>query len=164
MMKLFVGEVSAFREIDGCRTEAGSVNGVAIFFLSLLTILAVSVSSLSISEVLISRNEAIRKRDFYIAEGGVHRESREIGNGHYDVDDIRSPQIVATEKGRFLPEPSPHRVLGETYAFTVTYEGIFPPLKGFSTKRFQRYDYEVHVRHGSCLVKARYARIGPRPL
>ncbi|MFZ5572722.1 MAG: hypothetical protein ACOZF0_20175 [Thermodesulfobacteriota bacterium] len=162
MKKLVAGQDNERRGIGARRLERGSVNGTAVFFLALLSILAVTVSSFSTSEVLISRNEAVRKRDFYIAEGGVHREAREIGSGHYDVDDINSTQVVATEKTTDLPLPAPHRVLGEPYDFTVTYAGVFQPTKGFSAKHFQRHDYEIQVTHGTCLIKARFARIGPK--
>lgn len=144
--------------------ETGSINGVAVFFLALLTIVGASVTYLSINEVWISRNEEIRKRDFYIAEGGAHREGREIGSGKYNVENIHSPLIVATEKSPSLPGPAPHFVSGEPYDFSIEYKGFFPPLKGFSNKHFSRYDYEVQARHGLGHVTVRYARIGPKAL
>ncbi len=144
------------------RNASGSINGVALFFLALLTIVGASLISMSIGEVWISRNEQIRKKEFYIAEGGAQREAREIGAGNYPAGGESLPLVVATDKSPSLPVPAPHRILGESYQFSIEYKGAFPALKGFSSKNFSRYDYDVQVLHGKAQIKARYARIGPK--
>jgi len=142
--------------------ETGSLTILALVVLATLTILGASISSITNTELGIAKNEASGKNAFYMAEGGLQREARELGKGNYSVDSIHSPQHVATQTTARLPPPIPHTVMGERYDFTVDYLGCFLPRKGFSATEFTRYDFTVQVCRKSITIKARYGRIGPK--
>ncbi len=140
----------------------GAITVVAVAVLVILTILGICVSGLSRMELFISKNEAHSCDDFYIAEGGVHREAQELGNGSYRIKDTDNPSVIATEKSSDLPLPSPHDVKGYSYDFTLQYIGRHLPAKGFSATLFNRYDYDIDVRKEGNGIKARYCMIGPK--
>jgi len=139
----------------------GAITVISVAVLTILTILGICVSGLSRMELLISKNEANSCNHFYISEGGVHRESQEIGNGSYRIKDTDTPSMIATEKSSDLPMPSPHDVMGSSYDFTLQYVGKQLPAKGFSATSFIRYDYDIDVSKGGNGIKARYFIIGP---
>ncbi len=142
--------------------EQGSITVLAVIILVILTILGVSVSNISNTDIWISRNEAISENDFYIAEGGIQREAQELGSGNYKVKNIHYRNVLATQNSAGIPGPRPHTVMGEPYDFSIEYIGFYLPAKGFSAKTFSRYDYTIDVRKNSTGVRARYYTIGPK--
>jgi len=145
------------------KKEGGSLTVMAVLILAVLTILGVSAGKMAVTELWISRNEAILGKNFYLAEGGLGREAQELGNGSYSVRDISRPSVVATSRSTDLPAPVPHTAGGESYAFTVTYSGFTVPSKGFSARAFSRYNFDIDVRKNSTHMEARYYTIGPKP-
>ncbi|RPJ82992.1 MAG: hypothetical protein EHJ94_00645 [Deltaproteobacteria bacterium] len=143
--------------------RTGSVTFMVVVVLSLLTILGICGSSISRIELLISRNEAGCHSDFYISEGGVSREAQEIGNGGYPIQDIHTSEIIATDRTSNLPGPSPHKVAGYPYEFSIGYSGVSIPAKGYSAIAFNRYDYTIDVKKNESRIKSVYCKIGPKP-
>lgn len=143
--------------------ERGLITFTVVSILSVLTILGICGSSISRIELQISRNEAVSRNNFYVAEGGAVREAQEIGNGGYPVHDIHTTCLLATDQDRHLPAPSPHAVAGCPYEFTVRYAGYAAPDKGFSAIAFNRYDYEIEVVRNGARIRSRYCKIGPKP-
>lgn len=142
--------------------ETGSLSFLAIVILAVLTILGASASSVTRTELMIAKNEAFGKTAFYIAEGGLQREAREVGAGNYALSGVHRPQQIASQDSSDLPGGAPHTVLGGTYEFVVEYLGFFAPNKGFSATQFSRYDYAVDVQKAGVNIRARYGRIGPK--
>ncbi|MCP4669498.1 MAG: hypothetical protein GY849_24455, partial [Deltaproteobacteria bacterium] len=70
------------------RGERGSVTVVALVLLMALTLLGISASRTSTTDIRIAANEIPYKDGFFVAEGGVNRESIEVGNGNYGVLNI----------------------------------------------------------------------------
>jgi len=142
--------------------EHGYITVLVFILLAAITILGSSVNRVSITDLWISINEGKSKTNFYVAEGGNIREAKEIANGAYAIDDIYEPTTIATESSRNIPYPRPHEVDGKQYDFTIQYEGIFLPPKGFSAINFNRYDYEIETRCKEKFVIARYCTIGSK--
>ena len=142
--------------------EDGTITVVALMMLVVLTILGISISRTATIDIQIAGNELFQKQDFYVAEGGVHREAQEIGSGNYVVTDVLNPHVVATESSAGLPPPTPHQVMGESYDFTLSYVGYFIPPAGYSATNFSRYDYNIDAQQGNLGVNARYYQIGPK--
>lgn len=139
------------------KEQKGYITVSAIFILAILTVLGISVSHISNTDIWISRNEAISDNDFYIAEGGLRREVQELGRGSYRAAEFFRRHVVATHDSI----PHPHTVMGEPYAFTVEYVGRFPPVKGFSAKAFSRYDYTIDIVKNRARLRGRYYIVGP---
>lgn len=140
--------------------ESGTIHFAAVMLLALLTVLGISISSMSTTELQIARNEADSKQAFYTAEGDARRAVMEIRQGAYPIDDVFFPKALAAYGPSGQSSDSPYRVFGEPYAVSVTYLGVFPAPKGFSSIAFSRYDYEVQAGNTASRVRVRCARIG----
>ena len=148
--------------IDRWCDQNGSIAVTTLILLMAMTILGISLGRTSVADIWISRNEAILDKSFYIAEGGVNREARELANGSYAVRNLFHSQIISTHENTDLPLPWPHAVLGDTYDFSVIYLGYHVPVKGFSARHFSQYDYEIDVLKDGRGIRARYYKIGPK--
>lgn len=144
------------------RKEGGSITIVALVMLAVLTVLGITITRISSTDIQIAGNELFRRQEFYVAEGGVNREAQEVGSGNYEVTDIYVSHVMATQLSVELPLPVPHQVMGETYDFTLQYIGLFVPPAGYSAITFNRYDYDVDAQHGVGGVDTRYYKIGPK--
>ena len=142
--------------------ENGNVTVVALFILVILTLVGISASRTSTTDMLIARNQIPYKQDFFVAEGGQNIEATEVGVGNYPITNIDDVNAELTYSGS---ESSHHRVLNETYDSKVNYAGHHLPPKGYSVIRFSRYDYIVETSDESDVVNinSRYYKIGPKP-
>lgn len=143
------------------RRERGSITVIALMMLVVLTIMGIAVTRTSTTDIRIAGNVVPYKQDFYVAEGGLHREAAELGRGNYPVPDIEIPVTLATHMDMGLPGPA-HEVQGNPYEFSVDYLGHFSPPAGFSIIHFSRYDYLVDVKGGNVRVASRYYKVGPK--
>ena len=148
------------------QSEQGSITVIALMILVVLTLLGITISRTSTIDVQIAGNEIPYKQDFYVSEGGVHREASEVGRGSYPVMNINAAAQLADQTGQAdgnpLPNPVPHLVATEPYTFTLDYKGYFLPPAGYSVVHFSRYDYFVDVTGGNVRVASRYFKIGPK--
>jgi hypothetical protein len=148
------------------QSEQGSITVIALMILVVLTILGITISRTSTIDVQIAGNEIPFKQNFYVAEGGIHRESSEVGRGNYPVMNINNPIELANQGSVGLPAPAPHLVNGRAYDFTLDYLGFFLPPQGYSVVHFSRYDYDVEALGdpaGSDIrIRSRYFKIGPK--
>jgi len=152
------------------QSEQGSITVIALMILVVLTLLGITISRTSTIDVRIAGNEIPFKQNFYVAEGGIHRESSEVGRGNYPVLNINTAAQLADHTGLSgggaLPLPDPHLVNGRAYHFTLDYLGFYLPPQGYSVLHFSRYDYDVESfgePAGSRIrVASRYFKIGPR--
>jgi hypothetical protein len=143
------------------RHENGSITVIALMMLVVLTLIGIAVSRTSSTDIRIAANVVPYKQDFYVSEGGLHREAAELGRGNYPVPDIEIPMTLATHMDMGLPGPA-HEVLGDPYEFSVDYLGFFNPPAGYSIIHFSRYDYLVDVKGGNVRVASRYYKVGPK--
>ena len=148
------------------QSEQGSITVIALMILVVLTILGITISRTSTIDVRIAGNEIPFKQNFYVAEGGIHRESSEVGRGNYPVMNINNPIQLANQGSAGLPAPAPHLVNGRAYDFTLDYLGFFLPPQGYSVVHFSRYDYDVNSfgdpDASRIRVASRYFKIGPK--
>ena len=148
------------------QTEQGSITVIALMILVVLTLLGITISRTSSIDVQIAGNEIPFKQNFYVAEGGIHREASEVGRGNYPVMNINTPIELANQLTVPLPPPAPHLVNGRAYDFSLDYLGFFLPPQGYSVVHFSRYDYDVDSfgdPAGSRIrVRSRYFKIGPK--
>jgi len=152
------------------QNEQGSITVIALMILVVLTLLGITISRTSTIDVQIAGNETLFKQNFYVAEGGIHREAAEVGRGNYPVMNINAAARLANQDiqddGNPLPNPFPHLVAGSPYDFNLNYLGYFLPPKGYSVVHFSRYDYSVDAfgnPTGSRIhVGSRYFKIGPK--
>jgi len=161
------------------QNEQGSVTVIALMILVVLTLLGITITRTSTIDVRIAGNEIFYKQDFYVAEGGIHREAAEVGSGNYPVMNINAtvPDKLADQDGQANGNPLPapaHEVAGITYTgspynnpydFTLNYLGYFLPPQGYSVVHFSRYDYnvkDVEATGGGVKITSRYFKIGPK--
>ncbi len=157
------------------QSEQGSITVIALMILVVLTLLGITISRTSTIDVRIAGNEIPFKQNFYVAEGGIHREAAEVGRGNYPVMNIINdvaPPPLATEAGQTSGEDLPgdetdhiHRVAGIPYDFDLNYLGFFLPPQGYSVVHFSRYDYnveDVETTGGGVKITSRYFKIGPK--
>jgi hypothetical protein len=148
------------------QSEQGSITVIALMILVVLTILGITISRTSTIDVQIAGNEIPFKQNFYVAEGGIHRESSEVGRGNYPVMNINNPIELANQGSTGLPAPAPHLVNGRAYDFTLDYLGFFLPPQGYSVVHFSRYDYGVEAfgdpNASRVRIASRYFKIGPK--
>ena len=111
--------------------EGGSITIVALVMLAVLTVLGITITRISSPDIQIAGNQLFRRQEFYVAEGGVNREAQEVGIGNYEVTDIYTSHVMATQLSVELPLPVPHQVMGEIYDFTLQYIGLFVPPAGY---------------------------------
>jgi len=149
------------------QSERGSITVIALMILVVLTLLGITISRTSTIDVRIAGNEIPFKQNFYVAEGGIHRESSEVGRGNFPVLNISTfPVELANQGSAGLPAPAPHLVNGRAYDFTLDYLGFYLPPQGYSVLHFSRYDYGVESfgepAASRIRVASRYYKIGPR--
>ncbi|MBW2066488.1 MAG: hypothetical protein JRJ03_16385, partial [Deltaproteobacteria bacterium] len=137
--------------------QQGAITIIALMVLVVLTLLGLSVTRNSTTDIQIAANQIPYKENFYLAEGGLNREAAELGRGNYPVTDINTPSQLASQASPDLPGP-PHEINGKGYDFTVEYLGSFQPPAGYSAIHFSRYDYFVDVKGGNVRVAGRYYR------
>jgi hypothetical protein len=148
------------------KNENGSVTIIALIILIVLTIIGISASRTATIDIKIAANQIPYKKSFYISEGGINRESIEVGSGSYpvvNVDDFGAhlADEAGQDNGNPLPSPAPHEVAGHPYDFNLVYEGHFLPPAGYSVTNFSRYDYSIDSTSGNVGVDSRYYKIGP---
>jgi hypothetical protein len=148
------------------RGEEGSAMVLAFVFLVVLTLIGVFSARTATIDIQIASNEIPYQQNFYIAEGGLHREAAEVGRGCYAISNAKEPcSLVVWNVGNStagLPPPVPHEINGRSYNFEVAYMGFFPPPAGYSILHFSRYDYDISTAQGGVTVRARYFKIGPK--
>jgi len=155
------------------QSEQGSVTVIGLMILVVLTLLGITISRTSTIDIQIAGNEIPFKQNFYVAEGGIHREAAEVGRGNYPVMNINTTGELADQDGHAdgsdLPGPETdhiHRVAGSPYDFDLNYLGYFLPPQGYSVVHFSRYDYDVEALGdpaGSKIrIASRYFKIGPK--
>lgn len=149
------------------KSEEGNLTIIAFVLLVVLTLVGVFATKTAQIDLQTAYNEVPYKQNFYIAEGGVNREAAELGRGMYAVSNVSSPQVLATHTSGSLPG-SEHKVLGNSYQFTVNYMGYYAAPSGYSALHFNRYDYWVEARAGGTAasgqvrVASRLYKIGPK--
>ena len=152
------------------QSEQGSITVIALMLLVVLTLLGITITRTSTIDIQIAGNEIQYKENFYVAEGGIHREAAEVGRGNYPVLNINTPGPLANEviqaDGNPLPNPFPHLVAGRSYDFSLGYLGFFLPPQGYSVVHFSRYDYDVDSfgdpDASRIRVASRYFKVGPK--
>ncbi len=148
------------------KREQGSITVIALILLVVLTLIGIMASRTATTDLQISGNEIPYKQNFFVGEGGINRESAEVGKGNYPVIQINTAATLADQTGQTngnpLPLPRPHVVAGTAYNFTLDYLGFFLPPPGYSVIHFSRYDYDIHATGGRINVVSRYFKIGPR--
>jgi Tfp pilus assembly protein PilX len=110
----------------GIRNEEGSAIVVAFVLLVVLTLIGVLSTRTATVDIRAASNQIPYQQNFYIAEGGVHREAAEVARGSYPISNVLVAQTLATETTGALPAPD-HKVAGNAYAFQVDYLGYFSP-------------------------------------
>jgi hypothetical protein len=148
------------------QSEQGSITVIALMILVVLTLLGITISRTSTIDVKIAGNEIPFKQNFYVAEGGIHREAAEVGRGNYPVMNVNDFNVeLANQDSVGLPAPA-HEVAGRSYDFSLEYLGFFLPPQGYSVVHFSRYDYDVETfgdPAGSRVrIASRYYKIGPK--
>jgi len=152
------------------QSEQGSITVIALMLLVVLTLLGITITRTSTIDIQIAGNEIQYKENFYVAEGGIHREAAEVGRGNYPVMNINAAAQLADQDGLIpsgnpLPPPA-HLVDTKTYDFTLDYLGFFLPPQGYSVIHFSRYDYRVDAfgdpAASKIRVASRYFKIGPK--
>jgi len=145
------------------QSEQGSITVIALMILVVLTLLGITISRTSTIDVQIAGNEIPFKQNFYVAEGGIHREAAEVGQGNYPVMNINTFPVELANQTAHSPR---HKVAGADYDFSLDYEGFFLPPQGYSVVHFSRYDYDIDAfgdPAGSRIhVYSRYFKIGPK--
>ena len=158
------------------KNEQGSITVIALMILVVLTLLGITITRTSTIDVQIAGNEIRFKQNFYVAEGGIHRESSEIGRGNYPVTNInnlgqlayQTDSLSGQTNGNPLPSPRPGDLGYDfpDYDFTLDYLGFFLPPQGYSVVHFSRYDYGVEAfgdpDASRIRVASRYFKIGPK--
>jgi len=145
------------------RNEQGMVTLVALLMLVVLTLIGVSVTRQTSTDIRIAGNMIPHKQDFYVAEGGVAREMAELNRGSYPITALDVSQTLASHSDGDLPAPA-HEVNGAPYQFTVRYIGYYKPPagSGFSIIKYSRYDYEIDSTGGNARIVSRAYSIGPK--
>jgi Tfp pilus assembly protein PilX len=140
--------------------ETGNITVVALLVLVILTLIGISASRISNTDIIAARNLIPHKQDFYAAEAGQNMEAVRIGRGEYAVTAPESADLV-------LAESTEEVVPGSLCDHAVTYKGHFSPPKGYSSLHFSRHDFEVVTKSGkkaanNVKITARYFIIGPK--
>jgi hypothetical protein len=145
------------------KSEEGNLTIIAFVLLVVLTLVGIFATRTAQIEMLTAYNEVPYKQNFYIAEGGVNREVAELMQGTYTVQQVFSPAKLGDQTTY-----SGHKVLDNSYDFTVWYKGAYTPRGGFSAIHFSRYDYTVDAwaggtgSSGRVHVGSRLFKIGPK--
>lgn len=136
--------------------ENGNVTVIALMILVILTIIGISASRTSTTDMQIARNQIPHKQDFFISEGGQNREAAFIGTGGHPIININTPSTLVDDETHDISA-------GKSYDYSIEYEGHFLPPKGYSTEGFARYDYSVDTEGGTSkyAIYSRYYKVGP---
>ncbi len=139
------------------KKDNGYVTVVALMVLVILTLIGISASRTSTTDILVARNLIPYKQDFYTAEGGQNEEAIKVGRGDYPVVNIEDSDAQ-------LADSTEEVIPGHSYTYKITYKGHYPPPSGYSTLHFNRYDYEITTESetGKVKIHARYSSIAPR--
>ena len=137
-------------------SENGNVLIVALLMLVILTLIGISASRTSTTDMQVARNQIPHKQDFYIAEAGQNREAAFIGGGGHPIVDVNTVTTLVDNLTQTI-------FTDKTYDYTVVYEGHFLPPKGYATNEFARYDFSVDTKGGvsDYPIYGRYYKIGP---
>ncbi|MBN1906741.1 MAG: pilus assembly PilX N-terminal domain-containing protein [Deltaproteobacteria bacterium] len=140
--------------------ENGNVTVIALMILVILTIIGISASRTSTTDMQIARNQIPHKQDFFVSEGGQNREAAFIGTGGYPVTNINIPKQLDDPA---VVDKREITTAGKSYDYEIYYEGHFLPPKGYSTEGYARYDYTVDTKGGTSKygIDSRYYKIGP---
>ena len=139
------------------RKEKGNITVIALMILFILTLIGMSASRTTNTDILAARNHIPFKKDFYIAEGGQNEEAVKIGRGDYPVINIEDSEVI-------LEKSTGEITAGNSYDYEISYKGSSPPPAGYSILRFKRFDYGVKtsIRETELTINARYYIIGPK--
>jgi hypothetical protein len=137
--------------------ENGNVTVIALMILVILTIIGISASRTSTTDMQIARNEIPHKQDFFISEGGQNKEAAYIGTGGHPIVDVNTPKTLVNNNNYVIST-------GKSYDYTIGYEGHFIPPKGYSTDGYSRYDYSIDTKGGTSKydIYSRYYKVGPK--
>lgn len=137
--------------------ESGNITIIALMILVILTLLGMSVSTTSNTDIIAARNQIPYKQDFYIVEGAQNKEAIKISRGDYPVADMKNSDVI-------LDNSTGEITAGNVYDYEVTYKGAYPPPSGYSILQFNRFDYEVKtkIKKTELTINARYYIIGPK--
>lgn len=138
------------------KKETGNVSVVALMILVILTLIGISASRTSNTDIIIARNQIPYKKDFYIAEGAQNKEAIKISRGDYPVNNIGDPEVI-------LDNSTSEITAGNSYEYEISYKGAYPPPSGYSILHFNRFDYGVKtkINKTGLTINARYYIIGP---
>ena len=139
------------------RKESGNITVIALMILFILTLIGMSASRTSNTDILAARNQIPFKKDFYIAEGGQNKEAIKIGRGDYPVADMGDSEVI-------LENSTGEITAGNSYDYEISYKGTYPAPAGYSILHFKRFDYVVKtsIRETELTINARYYIIGPK--
>lgn len=139
------------------RSESGNVTVFALMILVILTLIGISASTTSNTDVLAARNLIPYKQDFYIAEGAQNKEAVKISRGDYPVSKIDDVDVI-------MADSTGEITAGYSYDYEVSYKGAYLPPAGYSILHFNRFDYAVNtkIKKTELTINARYSIIGPK--
>ena len=137
--------------------ESGNVTVVALMILVILTLLGISASITSNTDIIAARNQIPHKQDFYIAEGAQNKEAVRISRGDYPVINIEDSDVI-------LESSTGEITSGNSYEYEISYKGVYAPPAGYSVLHFNRFDYGVKtkIKETELTVNARYYVIGSK--
>ena len=139
------------------KKENGSITIIALMILVILTVIGISVSKTSNTDILAARNQIPYAQNFYIAEGAQNKEAVKISRGDYPVADLEGSEVI-------LEKSTGQITSGISYDYEITYKGAYPPPSGYSILHFNRFDYGVKtkIKTTGFSINARYSTIGPK--
>ena len=139
------------------KKDNGNISVVALMILAILTLIGISASSTSTTDILVAQNQIPYKEDFYIAEGGQNKEAIKISRGDYPVFDIEDSDVILDSSTSDISS-------GNYYDYEISYKGAYPPPSGYSILHFKRFDYGVKTKISKTglTINARYYVIGPK--
>ena len=137
--------------------ESGNVSIVALMIMVILTLIGISASRTSNTDIIVARNQIPYKKDFYIAEGAQNKEAIKISRGDYPVANLGDTEVI-------LEKSTSEIAAGNSYDYEIIYKGAHLPPAGYSVLHFNRFDYEVKtkIKKTELTINARYYTIGPR--
>ncbi len=146
-----------YKIIIQIKKESGNVSVVALMVLVILTLIGISASRTSNTDVIIARNQIPYKKDFYIAEGAQNKEAIKISRGDYPVTDLEDLEVILDASTSEITDGNP-------YDYEISYRGTYSPPSGYSILHFNRFDYGVKtkVNKTGLTINARYYIIGPK--
>ena len=139
------------------KNDRGNIAVIALMILAILTLLGVSVSRTSSTDILAARNQISYKQDFYIVEGAQNKEAIKISRGGYPVANMEDSDII-------LESSTSEITAGNSYDYEISYKGSHPPPSGYSILHYKRFDYGVKtkIKKNGLTINARYYIIGPK--